>query len=55
MTTPPKMRRVAENDYEIGGSTNLAFPSTSDMMEVFNLMSLCYNYRDAKNCKLSPP
>lgn len=23
MTTPPKMRRVAENDYEIGGSTIL--------------------------------
>lgn len=28
MTTPPKMRRVAENDYEIGESTVLAFPST---------------------------
>lgn len=22
MTTPPKMRRVAENDYEIGNKTN---------------------------------
>lgn len=31
MTTPPKMRRVAENDYEIGESTVLTFPS------VFNI------------------
>lgn len=54
MTTPPKMRRVAENDYEIGENTVLAFPSTSDMMEIFNVMPPCYNYRDAKNCKLSP-
>lgn len=27
MTTPPKMRRVAENDYEIGRPTPLAYPS----------------------------
>lgn len=27
MTTPPKMRRVAENDYEIGRPTPLACPS----------------------------
>lgn len=33
MTTPPKMRRVAENDYEIGQSTILSFPSTFHMMQ----------------------
>ena len=26
MTTPPKMRRVAENDYEIGERIILAYP-----------------------------
>lgn len=30
ITTPPKMRRVAENDYEIGESTILAFPDGYD-------------------------
>lgn len=31
ITTPPKMRRVAENDYEIGEST--IFPSALYMMQ----------------------
>ena len=35
MTTPPKMRRVAENDYEIGECAILAFPSASDMIVCF--------------------
>lgn len=33
MTTPPKMRRVAENDYEIGESAILAFPPALDAMQ----------------------
>lgn len=35
MTTPPKMRRVAENDYEIGESAILAFTSTFDMIHIY--------------------
>lgn len=54
MTTPPKMRRVAENDYEIGESTILAFPSTSLFVEIFNVNPPCINYRDTTNWKLSP-
>lgn len=33
MTTPPKMRRVAENDYEIGESPALAVPPVFDSVQ----------------------
>ena len=57
MTTPPKMRRVAENDYEIGESAALAFPSTPHIQVVLGSLNVnpsCCNYRDTKNWKLSP-
>lgn len=50
MTTPPKMRRVAENDYEIGEAP--ARPLLSHC-EGVNLNALCYR-RDATDRKLAP-
>lgn len=55
MTTPPKMRRVAENDYEIGEINVVTFSPASSLIElILSRSSSCSNYRDTKDWKLSP-
>lgn len=54
MTTPPKMRRVAENDYEIGEAPMRRPGCCCRAVKEVNLNAPCYR-RDATDRKLAPP